>query len=235
MNYKALLLTLIGFMVIMTANGQLQDVSNEDQYMRNTYIYLFIGAAIVLMTTQTAKQDFGLQQYILSNGGAVTNLMLMFFCLIVVMSITDDKSMIKHFAWTTFMVCVGLFMYMNIIFSDAGTVKNSLLTTFVLFISLSWFAYRLQTQVMSQRYNLLFLLLCLIMFQIFYFNMSRNKNDQLTHQKTMGILTVALFSGFMIYDTQYIKSRQSMDYSVDSLSLGIDILNLFVGASVLYS
>lgn len=235
MNYNILLLTIIAFMAIMAVNRNTKNVSSSSQYMLNTYLYLFVGTLIVLITASCTTNDYGLQQYIMSRNGAIMNMVLMFMCLFVVMSISDDDSVIKHLAWVVFMICLGLFMYMNFVFVKSDTTRNAAITTLVLFISLSWFAYRLNTQVMSQRYNLLFLLLCLIAFQMFYFIMSQNKNQLRSRQKMTAVFTIALFSGFMIYDTQYIKSKQSMDYASDSMSLGIDILNLFIGASVLYN
>jgi FtsH-binding integral membrane protein len=235
MNYNILLLIIIASFVIFYLNNNANDTFKGDDYITNTYMYVFLGIILVIISAMHTNDNPTLKHYISTRNGAIMNMLMMFLCLFIVMMTNQNKPVIKHIAWTTFMLCLGMFIFLNYKFMRKGSTTNAALTTLILIIGLSWFSYSLSSNALPQRQYLLLMLLCLIFFQGFF--MFKNGDQTVKHNRNtmFAILSIALFSGFTVYDTQFIKNKTISDYPADSLSLGIDILNIFVSSSVLHN
>jgi FtsH-binding integral membrane protein len=112
-----------------------------------------------------------------------------------------------------------------------NTFVKVLSTVFIITLILTLFVFFSKRETFSSLGGyLLYGLLALIIFQlmdIIFLDYSYKKI------KIYGIITVILFSGFILYDTDVLlsKSITNPDYPVESMNLFLDILNLFSGIS----
>ena len=148
------------------------------------------------------------------------------------MYITTSK-IIKHILWVSFVISMAVIMYplyKKTILDN--TFIKVLSTVFIITLILTLFVFFSKRETFSSWGGyLLYGLLALIIFQlmdIIFLDYSYKK------VKIYGMITVILFSGFILYDTDVLLSKKNIinpDYPVESMNLFLDILNLFSGIS----
>lgn len=249
MNIKiSLVLALLALVVIyIIVNGVSSELTAK-QYIFNTYMYILLG--IILVGTSWAVIDenmsdvfFGMTAWQL-----VGLTVLTFLSLFTVMFTSNNDMLLKHTAWLSFMICIGVLSYAmykeNQLNDNVQTVFISLIA---LVVVLSWIAYSQPLGTFDSWFGPMFtILFALIVVQLFDFMFFFNQTGAfITRFRIYSWIGLLLFSGFLLYDTQkltrdaiYISNEcisknqmQCADYPSESLNIFLDILNLFSSMS----
>jgi FtsH-binding integral membrane protein len=172
-----------------------------------------------------------------------------FIALFTVLLTSNNNNIIKYSAWTVFMISIGIISYISY---KLNKINNKLNTVFIslliIIIVLSGIAYYKPLNTFDNWGNpLLAILIALIIIQIVDYMFFVNKDNFINRFRIYSWISLLLFSGFLLYDTQKlvkeaivssvicneIKQPQlrCVDYPRASLGIFIDILNLFTSLS----
>lgn len=237
----------LGVIYFITSN--IDKKLTESQYVLNTYMYILLG---ILLSSLTWK--------VLDDHINITNLSIPFrffgvfilslISLFVVMTTTNDVYIIKNIAWGVFVISIGIMTYItyknNVHF---GKMQNILLEFIGIVAVLSYIAYSMPVDTFKTIHvPLLYILLVLIIIEfVDFFINNHTRESYINMTRIYGWITVILFSGFILYDTQKIlydakihttncntqNQLECVDYPVASLGIFLDIANLFTGLSAI--
>lgn len=206
------------------------------KYIMNTYLYVIL--SFVLMSLLITL----LNQYnapVITNNLAALAIFLVIIGLVIGLNFivpdTPSKMVLKHLIW---LLVIALFAFnLSVIFRfiNTGILANTLLTTGLLVLALTVMAF-LRPEWISLKLGpiLFFLLLGGIIFEVsallFFREQYLIKNKWL--YKGAAYAFIALFMGFILYDTKMLQIRAKAckvaDYIRESFKLFLDILNLFL-------
>jgi FtsH-binding integral membrane protein len=236
------LIVVLAVLVFITYNNINKTVT-EKTYLVNNYLYIFIG--LLLMTLFSAIFD----KYKTLDNLTVIKLFAIFILSLFVLFgliFTPTQNIItKHLLWVGFLLILSVITYGAYkIALESDILPNILITSGVIVAVMSYVALNTKPEVFdSMGYYLFIGLLALIIFQLVDIIFA-SPESLMSRNKIYGFITVILFSGFLIYDTQQIRQmghimtkvcngsldpKTCVDYPTQSLSLILDIVNLFTG------
>ena len=228
----ATLLVFIG-VVFGIANSAIKDKKFIcNRYILNTYLYIILTINIIALQVLIMRYfniDFNVNYFII-----IGIFLLIVACIIALNKIDPRKIILKHFVWLIFILLFGLLFYpMYLVYSNyKGVILSAILTTLLLFIGLSLVAY-LKPELISLSWGpILFVFLGMgILMELLMFVVFKNYNSS-KWVRIMSYFFIGLFMIYILYDTKrlQINAKQCIvaDYISESLSLFLDIWNVFV-------
>lgn len=194
-------------------------------YVKNTYLYVCIALVILTLSVyylDTKKTEVYSNQLVIFIFGIL--------CIISIYSI--DNKIINHIFWVLFIVSMGYMLYpLYKEYKKSGIFYTTLFTTIAVTLVLSFYALKTNKNFTGWGNYLFFGLLALILFQIIDLFVNKDVVSP-NRNKLYGCIGVILFSLFIVYDTNRLKLLALVDknplYTRTSLSLFLDIINLFV-------
>jgi FtsH-binding integral membrane protein len=254
MNNQILLIVIAFFVIYLISQGRNEPVT-EKRFIVNTYLYILLGLIITSMTVVKINHSPELLEYVNRGAGYLGLMIAMFASLFIVLLTSPTQQAIKHIAWITFMISAGFmaFPVFNLL-KEKGTLWNTILTLIAVLGGLSYLAYsRPIKDLVTWNTFLMISLFGLIVFELidlvmlsFNVNSLNNIFEFKGRFRLYNYIAIMLFSGFVIYDTnilaikgKYTESlyndygsqiNKLIDYPSTSLSLYLDILNLFTAS-----
>jgi FtsH-binding integral membrane protein len=203
------------------------------KYIMNTYLYVIL-SFILLSLLITLLNDNNVS--ITFTGMNYLALFLILLGLVISLNfIVPDTMIIKHIVWLVILLLFALQLSLLVKYTSQGILSNALLTTGLLVLVLTAIAF-LKPEWISLKMGpiLFFLLLAGIIFEasalLFFREQYLVKNKWLYKGAAYGF--IALFMGFLLYDTKRLQVRaracKIADYIRESFSIFLDILNLFL-------
>lgn len=206
------------------------------KYIMNTYLYVIL-SFILLSLLITLLNDNNVS--ITFTGMNYLALFLILIGLVISLNFivpdTKMKMIIKHIVWLVILLLFALQLSLLVKYTSQGILSNALLTTGLLVLVLTAIAF-LKPEWISLKMGpiLFFLLLAGIIFEasalLFFREQYLVKNKWL--YKGVAYAFIALFMGFLLYDTKRLQVRaracKIADYIRESFSIFLDILNLFL-------
>jgi len=251
MSSIALLLLFSVIVTTFITSNRVKDTGVLDvkSYVVNSYLYILLAILICSLTavvvsdymnTRISENDSSVGQFVWYMLGAfVVALISLFF-------VTSKNKNISHIAWLLIVVTIGIILYNPTLTTSA--VISAVLTVIILMVGLTYFAGSLDDNALnSWGPYLMFALLGLIIFELFdiglmFFSSNFNIKALMQREKMYSIITIVLFSAFVLYDTKkiYQHAKQAVsecgtnkcaNYPAESLNLFLDIINLYVNIS----
>jgi len=233
---KILLLILLCILVLIIAiiNNVTKPLTTS-RFIATNYLYIFTGLLIYLFTGEyLEKQNID----IFTIGQRLMPLFILTLLLLFgILMMPSENQSIKHLLWLGFVILISVTGYpIYKIAKEEQILYRVLVTLAIIFIIMSYVQI---DNFESYMPYLLFGLIGLIIFQSLdlIFGSSSGINKRFWYYSIFGIF---LFSGFLIYDTQkiiklskYIEKNcikthlECADYPTNSLSIILDLLNLF--------
>ena len=206
------------------------------KYIMNTYLYVIL-SFILLSLLITLLNDNNVS--ITFTGMNYLALFLILLGLVISLNFivpdTRLKMIMKHIVWLVILLLFALQLSLLVKYISQGILSNALLTTGLLVLVLTAIAF-LKPEWISLKMGpiLFFLLLAGIIFEasalLFFREQYLVKNKWL--YKGVAYAFIALFMGFLLYDTKRLQVRaracKIADYIRESFSIFLDILNLFL-------
>jgi FtsH-binding integral membrane protein len=242
MKKETIILALIVLLIISIIFSRNNTVLTENIYIVNTYLYVLLA---IMISTITILYTNEYESIFLNNVfGIIALITISIGSLFGVLLTTNDQIVLKHISYCIFAISIGLLCYFE--FDNLhknGKLMEVLYKLIAMMITLSILGCVLSgDQIRSWEVVLGGGLLCLIVIQTLdiiigkYF--IKGYESRLDIYSYIGI---ALFSGFVIYDTRKILDNANeiiksckldnkqlcADYPKESLGLFLDIANLF--------
>ncbi len=246
-----LTIALLGLAIILIIVNGYGKPLTETRYIMNTYAYILF--AILAISGTVLYIDNHHQEIAIT---AYMNFFVMFILLITTLfatiAISPENYIIKHIAWLAFLAIVGIMIYPSAKLAlIKGQLWNIIISLACIVGTLSFIAYTKPLGTYLSWGNMLTTCLVgLIIFEVvdMLFFADNNTNKFITRTKIYSWITIILFSGFMLYDTQKLilhakiynskcsntinlQQLSCVDYPSESLSLFLDIINLFSSMS----
>jgi FtsH-binding integral membrane protein len=240
MNKQTIILSLIVLLIITIILSRNNIELTENTYIVNTYLYVLL-AIMISAVTILYTDEYG--SIFLNNiFGIISIVIISFGSLLGVLLTTNDQIVLKHISYCIFTMSIGIMCWFA--FNDLnknGKLMEVLYKLIAMMITLSILGYVLPgDQIRSWEYVLGSGLLCLIVVEMLDIIIGfKSKVDIYSY------IAIALFSGFIIYDTRKILDNANKtiksckldnkqlcaDYPKESLGLFLDIVNLFQNMS----
>jgi len=221
-------------------------------FVTNTYLYIIL--AILLLSLIIIVID----KYQLININNMNG--MMYFCvfimtLLVLSAFTiigNTNVILRNILWLVFIACMAVILYPIFdVTKSTGVFWKSIVTVIIIVLVLTMIASMVPEDFFNSWGSYLSIaLLALIVFEIIDLLFSGPSGPPTGHIKIFAILAVIIFSGFLLYDTSRLYQNakiatvqcagqtnqlQCADYPGESLSLFLDIVNLFANTATLQS
>ena len=138
----------------------------------------------------------------------------------------------KHIIWVLWLCNMALFLY-PLYKENYATFYHSGLTTLLLVVGLSLFAYFKPELISDAWFNMLFVSLIVLLLATIVERLLANWGiiHEKKYSKTLSYIAIVLFSFWVLYDTKKIlKNAENCvnpDYITQSLDIVLDSLNIF--------
>jgi FtsH-binding integral membrane protein len=236
------LFTLV-FMIYRNITSQLA----TETYIATTYMYIFFAFLfIILVNEQNLVPDLR------HNIKFIAICILMFILTVTLHMISPQNQALKHIIWIVLIWTMAIVL--NPIYDlakEENILNKVMFTVGAMFIVMSYFAYTKPITYFDSWYPYLYSgLIGVIVSRLVnvIFSDLDNPSGFFNRDWIISIVTVLLFNGFLLYDTQKIikegkvlnfvcKGRDNLscaDYTTKSLSVILDMLNLFVNTTNIY-
>lgn len=215
----------------------------------NTYLYIVLAILICTLTVLLIDKFKLMMTY------TSTYKYLALFAVTVIvlfMVMATNNVVLQHILWLIFVILLGALFYPSFELSkNMGNLLKVVLTVIIIVLGLSYFSSKVPESYFDSWGTYLCVgLIGLIIFQFIDLIFGDKKSFQFyNRQKIYSGIAILLFSGFILYDTKkiyqtanyVIKSCPDIKnhlscakYPARSLSLFLDIMNLFANLSNLY-
>jgi FtsH-binding integral membrane protein len=226
------------YMIYMNVTKQLTLKS----YVTTNYMYIF--GALLIMVFANYLMD--------KNGYDIMNLynrilplvILIFVCLFGILLTPTDSQLVKHLFWLGFIILNSILIYpVYQVAKEDNIIWKIMITMGLMFVGMSYIAYSQPLGEFDKWSPYLFLGLCgLLIFRsldlLFADYSSKGFENRIWWYS---IISIILFSGYLIYDTQKIMKDgvvlskecigkdhlECADYPSKSLGIILDLINLF--------
>ena len=227
---------IISFFIIFITGYLYISVSKKitpSLFISNVYLYVALSIALsCVIILQLSKHHYTL-----------TNTHLFMIFIISLSSIIGvrcfQNNILRHFILFLFIISVSFMIYpIYESTSRKETLNSAIMTTIIITLVLSIYSSYSTLDFLSWRSYLMFGLLALIVLEF---------GDIIFHSSFQGLtnrfkiysgIAVVLFSAFILHDTQILKKRSTninvikdVNYPSESMSLFLDIVNLFTNVS----
>lgn len=209
-----------------------------NKYILNTYLYVFLSFAITSLVVTTAEYN---KVKFVPSMGVFFGLFLLSLAFLIfthmVIPQTTGNVILKHILWLGFILILALLFYpMYSSFKDSRIVISAIVTTLLLVLILSIFAFKKPELISLTWGPILFtLLVTVIIFEIATMLLvpKLRFNPKSNLYKGVSYFVILLFIFYILYDTKMMtirakKCNNNADYINESLHLFLDIFNIFV-------
>lgn len=208
------------------------------RYILNTYLYVFLSFLVIAVALLSAEQNK--VNYVPSFTSFIGLFLLSLAVLVFTMTVTpkNTSSIIgKHVLWLAFILILSALFYpMFRSFTDNRVIISAIVTTLVLVLILSIFAFARPDLISLTWGPILFtILVTVIIFEFFsmIFLPKLRFNPKSVLYKGIAYFVILLFMFYILYDTKMMtirakKCNNNADYINESLHLFLDIFNIFV-------
>ncbi len=219
-------------------------------YIMNNYMYIMTALLLFVITNNVLEKNQG-------NVFKIGERLLPLFILIILIlfglfSVPQNNQGLRHLLWLGLVILMSVGGHPIYALAKENNILNKVLITLgILFVSMSYLAYSNRLGFFDGVSSYLFMgLVGLVIFEALDLLFADyNSPGIYTRFWYYSIIGIVLFSGFLIYDTQKMimegkvldvicKNENHLvcaDYPVKSLSIFLDILNLFNKLTYVYS
>ena len=209
-----------------------------NKYILNTYLYVFLAFVITSLVVTTA--EYNKVKFIPSTATFFGLFLLSLAFLIFTHMVnpqTTGNLILKHLLWIGFILILALLFYpMYSSFRDNRIIVSAIVTTLILVLILSIFAFKNPELISLTWGPILFtLLVTVIVFEIATMLLvpKLRFNPRSYLYKGISYFVILLFIFYILYDTKMMtirakKCNNNADYINESLHLFLDIFNIFV-------
>jgi FtsH-binding integral membrane protein len=235
-------LTVLVFMVYRNVISQL----TEKSYLATTYMYVFMALLLIVLIND--------QKFIqIESGMKYTALCFLILILTVALQfVSQENQIMKHLVWIALIGAIGLLLSPVINVAKSQNILNKVLITIsVMFIVMTYFAYSQPLGYLNTWQPYLYAgligIIVTSLANIIFSDLGSSGFN--TRTVVISGITALLFNGFLFYDMQQIiKDSQVLknvcidkdnlscaDYPTKSLSVILDVINLFTSTTNVYS
>ena len=245
MNLKlSWFLAFFSLVIVYIISNELDKVVTPSGYMFNTYMYILLGIVIVGCSWVCLDGMDGIS----INSRSIFSAFLVSLAALFG-TLLSSSSMVRHVAWTVFMMSMGLISYVCYKYLEMeGMLFNVFASMVVLVGVLSWMAYKWPIDTFDSWFEpMMGMLLGLIVVQIVDYLVfwGGDMDGFVTRSRVYSLMSLLLFSGFLLYDTQKLRMNavlvskmcggrtqgECANYPVASMSIFLDVMNLFASMS----
>ncbi len=247
MSNLSIIISLSLFALLFIIYGNVSNQLTTETYIATTYMYIFFAFLfIILVNEQNLVPDLrhGIKFFALC--------ILMLILTITLHSISQENQALKHIVWISLIWTMAIVL--NPIYNlakEENILNRVMMTVGIMFIVMTYFAYTKPLTYFDSWYPYLFSGLVAIivsrLLNIIFSDLDK-PSGFFNRDFLISIVTVVLFNGFLLYDTQKIIKEGKVlnfvcegqdnlscaDYPAKSLSIILDIINLFVNMINIY-
>jgi FtsH-binding integral membrane protein len=226
------------------------NVSNQlttESYIATTYMYIFFAFLFIILVNEE-----NLVPDLRHNIKLVAMCILMLILTVTLHAISQENQVLKHIVWVALIWMMAIILNPIYNLAKEENILNKVMVTIgVMFIVMSYFAYTKPLTYFDSWYPYLYSgLIGIIVSRLLniIFSDLNNPGGFFSRDWMISIITVLIFNGFLLYDTQKIikegkvlnyvcKGKQNLscaDYPTKSLSIILDMINLFVNMTNIY-
>lgn len=219
---------------------------DERIYIVTTYMYIF-GSILFVILCSLLYNKFNIMNDI-TNGKIIAILILTFVALFGIMLTPRKDQILKYLFFFVFLITIAIPIYLTYKTTEQeGIIYKVLIALAVIVLTLSFIAYTQPLDIFnSWGPYLLTALIGLIVIELLDIIFGTEQGLS-WRSRIYGWIIIILFSGFILYDTNNLrqiakkvviecknKSQiECTDYPTQSLSLILDILNMFQGLTLM--
>jgi FtsH-binding integral membrane protein len=226
------IISIISIISIIGYYTSLPGKLTPSSFISNTYLYVALAISIACFTVLKLSE----RGYTLTSTHLVILFIISMISMVGVSSFNNNA--LRHITWLSFVVAIGFLTYPIYRMSEGKEESNKIIvTTIILTIGLSLFSKFSSFDFLSWRSYLVFALFSLIVLESLDLIFHKSESGLNNRFKLYSYASIVLFSGFILYDTKSLARRslvvekRNVNYPKESLSLFLDIINLFAGVS----
>jgi len=252
MNNVIWILSLFALGVIYLIINNITRSLTANIYVFVSYLYIILALIMSSITWMVLDDNENIINSIFGDTWSFIGLIVIsLISLFTIMFTSRDRIIIKHASWVLFTICVGVFSFVSYKYNQmTGNLTLSCIELILIVSALSYIAYSQPLETFAGWHTpLMAILFCLIIVEAGDYLFFSKSNDFLTRSKIYSWIGIFVFSGFILYDTQNLIEKANAivlsctsknqlkctDYPSTSLSIFLDIANLFVDMSVVNS
>jgi FtsH-binding integral membrane protein len=234
-----LLLTFVGILALYKIYLNSDKKITASLILENTYTYLLLGLIISSITAFSIDKSKELSQKADSLSGLLGSFIIALITLFIIFS-SGNSVGLRNVAWLIFMIAYGIMSHpMLTALKKNGRGMDVFLSLVIIVGALSLVAYKLPGAFLGWGAYLTIILFSLIVVEILDLLVGTREGLR-GRSRIYGWVGVALFSGFLLYDTQRLVEQaklgeemaqyinmDNINYPGLSLSIYLDIANLF--------
>jgi FtsH-binding integral membrane protein len=229
---------IVAIMIAITLYSLMNSLNKRltvQTYVQNTYTYIVLGLLLLSLALILMPK---------TNGISMGKIFAVFILTIVVIFGINytENNMLRHILWVLFIVGMAYIMQPLYNTMDRDALWKVIITVALIAISLTYYASTVGINRFDSWGNYLFYgLLALIIFECL--DILFSKSYSINRNKIYSWFAIVLFSGFLLYDTKKVEQhgrilsqlcnnnsvlcRKYLNYPSESLSIFLDIINLF--------
>lgn len=221
----SILLLIILILVIYNSNRK---TYSSTLTVANTYLYVAVSIFLLFFYLSNIEKvesriKLDLTKYIL----------FFIISIVCIVSMNYTNGMLSsHLIWLLFIFCIAIIVYP--MYKRSEDISLTILTTSIIVTGLL-IVYICQSNKLDFSSIGSYLTIALISMIIFKILDSLIFKTTSTKLKIYGIITVVLFSTFLLYDTDRLINRtkyiETINYPKESINIFLDILNILVGVT----
>lgn len=243
----SIIITLSLFSLVYLVYNNVSNQLTTKSYIATTYIYIFFAFLfIILVNEQNLVPDlrYGIKFIALS--------IMMLILISTLNTISQENQALKHLIWLALILTMAIVL--NPIYKlakDENILNKVIITIGVMFIVMSYFAHTKPITYFDSWFPYIYTgLIGVIVSRLLniIFSDLNNPINFFNRDFIISMVTVLIFNGFLLYDTQKIikegkilnfvcKGRRNLscaDYPSKSLSIILDMINLFANTINIY-
>lgn len=240
-NTTILILVIVLLTVIGMVLKNMMRPLDTSGYIINSYMYIFGSLLMVVLFGAIFDKYKTLEEFTATKLLAV--FMLSIISLLGIITTSRENQIIKHISLVIFLLTISVSSYeIYKVANDSGVLFKVLIALAIIVLSLSFVAYTQPLTMFDGWYPYLFVgLMGLVVVQLLDIIFGGESTE--SRVKLYGWVTIVLFSGLLLYDTNKLRQLATVvveqcknksqfsctDYPAETLSLFLDILNMFSG------
>lgn len=247
-NNMVIILCISLFSLIYMIHTNVSKELTIKSYIITNYMYIFFAFLFIILLNEKKLIPE------MRNSIKIFALCILMFILIMLINTTSSENqLMKHFYWLL-LICLFAVLLQPIYekIKNENILNKVLISTSVMFIVMTYIAYNKPISYYDSwfpyLYNGLLGIIIVSLTNIIFSDLD-NPSNFLNRGWIISVITILLFNGFLLYDTQKIikegillnfvcKNKNHLscaDYPEKSLAMILDMINLFANVSNIYS
>lgn len=202
------------------------DMPTCNQYVTNVYFYILLAILIIIFGILFIDK----RRIAVTTTRSLLSFAISLILLFILYSINPHNYILNHFVWLLFIITLSISMYGTLRYSRYTNVaSNSAIIVTILFTILTIIAW-IKPEWIGLNWGMFLSTALLIGILAWIIPLIVGINYSV-YYKILSAIFIVIFSTLILYDTKILKIKAENcvfpDYPKDSLSLILDILNLF--------